>query len=105
MDSYLPLQEKSSEMIYNGLEKMMISAAQQSELKKIVTALDEFAIVSITDRKGDIIFVNKEFCRVSKYSQNELIGQNHRILKSGYHSDAFFKGMWKTISSGLSGEV
>ena len=65
------------------------------------SAFDEHAIVSISDRHGNIIYVNQRFCDISGYSEQELIGQNHRILKSGYHSDDFFIDMWTTITKGL----
>ena len=54
----------------------------------------------MTDKDGTITFVNKMFCKISKYSEKELIGQNHRILKSGHHPPEFFDDLWKTISSG-----
>ncbi|MBI5146763.1 MAG: PAS domain S-box protein [Thaumarchaeota archaeon] len=69
-------------------------------LLKIQHALDLHSIIGITDTNGIITYVNKEFCRISKYAEDELIGQDHRILKSGFHSDEFYTGMWKTISSG-----
>ncbi len=69
-------------------------------LLKIQHALDLHSIIGITDTNGIITYVNKEFCRISKYAEDELIGQNHRILKSGFHPDAFYTGMWKTVSSG-----
>lgn len=59
-------------------------------------------ISSITDTTGKIIYVNDKFCEVSKYSADELIGQNHRIISSGYHKPEFFREMWKTIGSGKS---
>jgi PAS domain S-box-containing protein len=70
------------------------------ELRYYKTAIDESAIVSITDVNGIITYVNDKFCEVSKYSQHELIGANHNIIKSNYHSNEFFKHMWQTISSG-----
>jgi PAS domain S-box-containing protein len=69
----------------------------QSNLKR---ALVESSDVAITDKKGIITFANERFCNSSKYSEDELIGKNHRILKSGYHSQEFYTNMWDTITSG-----
>lgn len=76
-------------------------------LKNMNYALNEAAIVAITDRNGTILSANDYFCRISKYKREELIGQNHRILNSGTHSKQFFKEMWKTILSGniWNGEI
>ena len=63
-------------------------------------AIDQAVIVGITDVKGSIIYANDNFCRISGYSQNELIGNNHRILKSGFHSKGFFRNMYKQIARG-----
>ena len=70
------------------------------QLTIIMKALDESALVSITDKNGIITYANDVFCKVSKYSKEELLGQNHRILKSGYHPPEFYEDLWKTISSG-----
>jgi len=63
-------------------------------------ALDEHAIVSITDVSGTITYVNEKFCSISGYSRDELIGQNHRMLKSDEHSPDFYMTLWRTISDG-----
>lgn len=63
-------------------------------------SLNHHALVSIADIGGDITYVNEKFCEISGYSAVELIGKNHRILKSGYHDDVFFKNLWETISAG-----
>ncbi len=70
------------------------------ELLNYKTAIDSSAIVSITDTKGFITYANDKFCEVSKYSQQELIGANHNIINSKFHSKEFFNDMWQTISSG-----
>ncbi len=79
-----------------------ISKRKKLELELIdyKKGIDSAAIVSITDEKGNIIYANDKFCEISKYSVEELIGQNHNILNSGYHTKEFFKEMWQTISSG-----
>jgi diguanylate cyclase (GGDEF)-like protein/PAS domain S-box-containing protein len=70
------------------------------ELTDIKLALDASTIIAITDHRGVIVSVNDRFCELSQYNEKELIGQNHRILNSGYHSKDFFREMWKTIASG-----
>ena len=71
-----------------------------AELKEQKYALDQHAIVAITDVKGDILFANKKFSEISGYSEKELLGENHRVLKSGYHDQGFFREMYRTIARG-----
>lgn len=63
-------------------------------------ALNESSIVVITDRRGKIIFANDKMTEISQYDKHEIIGQDHRLLNSGYHPKSFFKDMWQTIEKG-----
>ncbi|MDF1882346.1 response regulator [Sulfurimonas sp. SAG-AH-194-C21] len=75
------------------------AALNQTLLSQYKSSIDETAIVSKSDKDGNITYVNPEFCKISKYSAEELLGQNHRILRSQKTPQATFIDMWKTISS------
>jgi len=79
-------------------------SSSKNELINVLSAyqqaVDNSLISSITDIKGNIIYVNKRFCEVSQYDADELIGKNHSMINSGHHPKHFFKQMWQTIAKG-----
>jgi PAS domain S-box-containing protein len=101
-----PIGDKNGKSIQYICHSTKLNISGQNDLDKlknienILAALDETSIVAITDVNGNITYANKKFCEISKYSEEELIGHSHKILKSGYHNQVFYKKMWKTISSG-----
>jgi len=70
------------------------------ELEFQQNALDQHAIVSFADVSGKITYANDRFCEITGYDKNELLGQNHRIVKSDEHTSEFYHNLWETISSG-----
>lgn len=78
-----------------------------NELEHFKIALDQHAIVSISDVNGNITYANQKFFDISGYSQDEMIGRSHSLLNSGHHPRSFFTDMWQTISSGKTwqGEI
>jgi PAS domain S-box-containing protein len=81
------------------MEIISKSIWNDNQEEQCVKSLNNAALVSITDPKGIIIYVNQPFCDISRYDEQELLGQNHRILKSGKQPDGLFKELWATVSS------
>ncbi len=90
--------------IFNNILKELEESREKITAKarmvaSITDMIDDENIISSTDIEGDIIYVNKKFIQVSRYSKDELMGENHRILKSGFHAPELFETMWRAISS------
>lgn len=82
-----------------NINKERLAEMEHTNLER---ALDNSALVSITDLKGKIWHANEKFCKISGYNENELIGRDHNIINSAYHPKEFWQNMWLTISSGIT---
>jgi PAS domain S-box-containing protein len=91
------LNEELEQRVKERTEEVGKSLKETSDYKY---ALEESSIVAITDQKGIIQYANDNFCNISKYSRQELIGQDHRIINSGHHTKEFIKNIWTTIANG-----
>ncbi len=96
-------EKKAVELVIANNEIKKTEEALRKSLKEVSDykyALNESSIVAITDQKGIIKYANENFCKISKYSAKELIGQDHRILNSGYHPKSYIRNLWITIAKG-----
>ena len=105
----IPFQDKNSRpyqyvaIMTNSTNRKVVEKELKTSVKEVQDykyALDQASIVAITDARGIITKVNDNFCKISKYTRDELIGSNHSLLNSRLHSTEFFKDLWKTIRNG-----
>ncbi|NQX00493.1 PAS domain S-box protein [bacterium] len=99
------LAEEEIRSLNAGLEQRVRERTRElqtanASLSDFKAALDEHAIVGITDRRGKITYANGKFCAISQYSRDELVGNDHRLVSSAYYSKAFIRDLWLTISRG-----
>ena len=96
--------DKEDAQVFTTLASQIAVAVRNArlyqEVNDIRKAIDRHSIVAITDQTGKITYANEEFSRISGYAISELIGQDHRIINSGYHSKEFIKTLWVTIANG-----
>ncbi|HUI59285.1 MAG TPA: EAL domain-containing protein, partial [Steroidobacteraceae bacterium] len=81
-------------------EAITADAVPSKDLEAYRAAVEQHAIVAITDRRGTIVYANDLFCRISGFERHELLGSTHRLVNSGYHGADFWRDMWTTIASG-----
>ena len=87
------------------LEKLSQAMQEQNEiLTRYTKVIDQNVITSSTDLEGDITYVSDDFCKISGYSKEELIGQNHRIIRHPSMPDSLYKNLWETITQGKTWE-
>lgn len=92
--------EGSSNDSAGGVDPLLAAEQFPHFLERLRTVADAHVDIAITDARGTIIYVNENSCRTSGYSASELMGQNHRMLKSGIHTGEFYAGLWNTIKNG-----
>jgi PAS domain S-box-containing protein len=99
-DDLLYVSEYLRAQIEKRKKTEMALLENMKELEDYKFALDQSAIMAVTDENGIIRTVNDKFCEISQFSREELLGSTHKIINSNFHSKAFFKELWKTISTG-----
>jgi PAS domain S-box-containing protein len=98
--SLVGLIDQVAELVQHRRDSEAAIRRAQRDLQNQKFAMDQHAIISITDPQGNITYANERFCSVSGYPAEELLGANHRLINSGHHPREFFANLWSTIQSG-----
>jgi PAS domain S-box-containing protein len=109
-DHQILLLETLSHQVVTHFELIKMTRESNRRLKEIEAfqnGIDQLAIVTRTNLRGEITYVNERFCEVSHYKKDEVMGKTHKVINSGYHSKDFFKELWSTIKEGKTwcGEI
>jgi PAS domain S-box-containing protein len=99
-DATLDLNNPNEELQQQLIDRYLQLDSINKNISDYISAVDESSIVVVTDENDTIQLVNDNFCKISKYSREELIGKNHRVFNSGHHSKEFMRDLWLTIVSG-----
>lgn len=99
--------DRHAGFVYASARDVTRERTEASDLRQTLEAIGRGAMLEVTDIGGRIVSANPNFCEISGYTQEELIGQDHRIFKSGAHSRSFYNNLWRTISRGeiWTGEI
>ncbi|NWG86665.1 MAG: response regulator [Hydrogenophilaceae bacterium] len=98
-DDYL-VKPVDPELLITAVSARARRVRHLAAIERLRYAVNQHALVSTADVDGRILYANAKFCEVSGYSRDELVGQNHRIVKSGRHTEDFYREMWQALSSG-----
>ncbi|MBL6985528.1 MAG: PAS domain S-box protein [Methylobacter sp.] len=98
----LPAVLSSTLLWFLTIRRLVLQGDQEKTVSnsELLDALENHVLISISDVQGRIVYANDMFCKISGYTEDELIGQDHRIVNSGHHDQEYIRNMWSTIARG-----